>query len=228
MGLAAMAEGNYAKAIADFTRAIKINPYDPILWKDLGEAYMAAKFYGQAERAFKKALSLKPDYGEVMYDLGLLYAQWGKYKEAINWLSKAANLPTYENRYIAYYELAHVYKKLGDEKKYLENLQTAVNLYPKFKNALLELANYYLKKGNLKRAEYFYLQYLAYYPTDWNVALKYAEVLIKHNKFKEAKVILKNIINNSQNPQVVSKAYKLINKLLLKEAQQKVKNYNNL
>ena len=227
LGLAAMAQGNYAKAIADFTRAVKINPKDPIVWKYLGEAYMAAKFYPQAEKAFNKALSLKPDYGEVMFDLGLLYEQWGKYDEAIKWLKKAAYLPTYEERYLAFYELAQVYKKLGDEQNYLKNLNIAVNLYPRFKKALLELADYYAKQGNVDKAYLYYAQYLSYYPTDWNIALKFARFLIEHNRFSEAKALLKEIVNQSQDPQVVQKAYKLINELLIKEAQMKFKNKNN-
>ncbi len=227
MGQAAMAQGNYAKAIADFTRAVKINPKDPILWKDLGEAYMAAKFYDDAEKALLKALRLKPDYGDAIYDLGLLYFQKGDYSKAIYWLSRAANLPTYENRYLAYYQLAQVYKKLGDESNYLKNLQTAINLYPRFSAALLEIANYYVSKGAFDKAEPYFVQYLSYYPSDWNVALTYADLLIEHNRFKEARAILKNIVNSSQNPQVVSKAYKLINKLLLKEAQQKINLQNN-
>ncbi|NPA14000.1 MAG: tetratricopeptide repeat protein [Aquificae bacterium] len=223
LGLAAMAEANYAKAIANFVRATELNPYDPVYWKNLGEAYMAAKFYSKAQKAFLQALKLKPDYGEAMLDLGLLYKAQGDYNRAIYWLSKAANLDTFENRYIAYYELAKVYKELGNDEAYVENLQRAVDLLPSFKEGLLALANYYLKKGDLANAEKYLKLYLSFYPNDYNIRLKLASLLIEENKLTEAKKLLKTIIEKSPNPQIVDQAYKLVNKLLIKEAQNKLK-----
>jgi thioredoxin-like negative regulator of GroEL len=128
---------------------------------------------------------------------------------------------------LAFYQLAQVYKTLGEEDKYLQNLKTAINLYPRFKAALLEIANYHLAKGDFKGAEPYFVQYLTYYPNDWAVTLRYAELLIEHDRFKEARALLKGVVNNSHDPKVVSAAYKLINKLLLKEAQRKVELQNN-
>jgi len=223
LGLAAMVEENYAKAIANFSRAVQVNPYDPELWKNLGEAYTAAKFYKKAKEAFFKALALKPDYGEVYYDLGVLYTQWGKLKEAEKWFKKAGELDTYDERYKAFFALAHLYKMQGKEKKYLISIQKAINLYPKYKEALLELANYYQRKKQYKLAEKYYIQYLSAYPNDEIITLKYISLLIEEGKYTPAKKILRNLINTSQNPQIVEKAYKLVNEILLKEAQEKLK-----
>jgi len=223
LGLAAIGEANYAKAIANFKRAVQINPRDPELWKNLGEAYMLAHFYKKAEQSFRRALTLKPDYGEVYYDLGILYAQWGKDKEALKWLTKAANLDTYGERYKAFYQLAHLYKKLGKEKEYEQNLKRAIDLFPRYKEALLELAHYYTSKGRYKEAERYYLTYLTFYPNDERVILAYAEMLAKAKKFQKAKKILKNLIDKSQNPQTIDRAYKLVQKILVMEAEEKLK-----
>ena len=223
LGIAAMAEENYAKAIANFKRAVQMNPYDPELWKNLGEAYTAAKFYQKAEQAFSRALALKPDYGDVYYDMGILYTEWGKYKKAEEWFKKAGSLDTYGERYKAFYALAHLYKKEGKEKEYLQALKKAVDLYPKYREALIELARYYKKKGNYREAERYYIQYLASYPDDEGVALEYAELLIKEGQYTRAKKFLKGLIDSSQNPQTVEKAYKLVNEILIKEAQEKLK-----
>ena len=189
----------------------------------MGEAYTLAKFYKKAEWAFKRALRLKPDYGEVYYDLGMLYINWGRYKAAQWWLKKAAELDTYGERYKAFFALAHLYKKLGNEKAYLESLKRAVDLYPKYKEALEELANYYYQKGNFAKAEYYLRLYLINYPNDERISLKLAKLLIEENKLKEAKLLLKQLIDSSTNPQTVQKAYKLVNQLLLKEAELKLK-----
>ena len=223
LGIAAMAEENYAKAIANFRRAVQLNPYDPEYWKNLGEAYTAAKFFEKAREAFGKALALKPDYGEVYYDLGVLYTQWGKYGEAIKWFKKAAYLDTYEERYKAFYALAQLYKKLGKEKEYVANLQRAVDLYPRYKEALLELARYFASKGFYPKAELYYLRYLSAYPNDEKVTLEYARLLVKEGKYDRAKKILKSLIDGSQDPQIVAQAYKLVNQILIKEAQERLK-----
>jgi len=223
LGLAAMAESNYAKAIANFKRATEVNPNDPVLWKNLGEAYLFAHFYKKAERSFLKALSLKPDYGEVLFDLGLLYYEQGEYKKAVQWFKKAANLDTYDERYKAFFFLAHAYKKLNDLKNYERALQRAIDLYPAYREALLELARYYEEKGNYSSAESYYRLYLSQYPNDYAIKLNLAKILIKEGKLKEAKLVLKNIVENCQNGEIVSKAYKLVNEILLKEAQERLK-----
>jgi len=227
LGLAAMVEQNYAKAIANFKHAVQLNPYDPELWKNLGEAYTAAKFFKKAEEAFKRALTLKPDYGEVYYDLGMLYTEWGKYKKAVEWFKKAAQLDTYAERYKAFYALARLYKRLGDEKNYVQMLKRAVDLYPRYKKALLELAHYYKEKGDYKDAEIYYYKYLAVYPNDGNIAIELAQLLAKEGKYEEAKRLLRSVIDNSQNPQVVQRAYRVVNQILIEEAQSKLKKQNS-
>jgi len=221
MGLAAMAEGNYAKAIAYFTKGVKVTPDDPVMWKLLGDAYAAAKFYPEAERAYLKALELKPDYGEAMFGLGVLYKEWGRLEEALPWLEKAAALPTYEERYRAFYQLAQIYKSLGNEELYLKNLQVAVNLYPYYGEALLELARHYGAKGDLETAKRYYLLYLNAHPGDDRVRLELARLLVQNGRYEEAKALLKKMVTTSQNPEAVAEAYRLINEILLKEASSK-------
>jgi len=223
LGLAAMAQDNYAKAIANFKRAAELTPNDPVVWKNLGEAYLFAKFYKKAEKSFLRALKLKPDYGEVMFDLGLLYYQKGQYKKAVEWFNKAANLDTYEDRPHAFYMLAQAYKRLGDEKNYVKALQRAIDLYPAYKEALLELARYFKQKGNYSSAESFYRLYLLRYPQDYAVKLELAQMLIEAHKINDAKYLLKDIVENCQDPSLVERAYKLVNRILVEEAKQKLK-----
>jgi len=223
MGLAALAEFNYSKAIANFKKAVQIEPNEPEYWNNLGKAYMLSKFYKEAEWAFYKALKLKPDYGEAMLNLGLLYSHWGKYDKAIYWLRKAAYNETYEDRYKAFYYLAQVYRKLGKEALYAVNLQMAVDLYPPYREGLLELINFYKSKGDLKKALKLYKQFFLYYPNDLKTLLDYSELLIKVGNLSEAKRILKRVIENAKSEEITQRAYKLINKILLTEAKRKMK-----
>ena len=234
LGMAAMVEENYSKAIANFKKAVKLNPKDPELWKNLGEAYTAAKFYKQAKEAFQKALALKPDYGEVYYDLGVLYTEWGKYKKAEEWFKKASSMDTYEDRYKAYHALAQLYKKQNQQRLYAKFLQKSVDLYPRYKKGLLELAHYYVAKGKYNKAEWYYIKYLSVYPNDWKVAMEFAKVLAKEGKYTEAKRLLRKVIDTAQNPQVVEGAYRLVQQILVEEAkhkleqEKKVKEHQNI
>ena len=228
MGMAAMVEENYSKAIANFKKAVKLNPKDPELWKNLGEAYTAAKFYKQAEEAFHKALALKPDYGEVYYDLGVLYTEWGKYGEAEKWFKKASSMDTYEDRYKAYHALAQLYEKQNRQNLYVKSLQKSVDLYPRYKKGLLELARYYVAKGEYSKAEGYYIKYLSVYPNDWKVAMEFAKVLAKEGKYTEAKRLLRRVIDTAQNPQVVEEAYRLVQQILVEEAKQKLEQEKKL
>ncbi len=223
LGLAEMAKENYAKAIEYFTKALKLDPENPKLWKELGEAYAAAKFYGEAEKDFLKALSLKPDYGEAMFDLGLLYFHWKKYDKALKWLKKAAYLPTYGDRYKAFYQLAKLYKKLGNLRLYLQNLQYAVNLYPLYDKPLLELARYYASVGDLENARIYYTKYIASHPNDVKVAVEYVRFLLNKGRYGEARKLLAWLRDEVVNPEDVSEVQNLINELILKEAEQKLK-----
>ena len=223
LGMAAMVEENYSKAIANFKKAVKLNPRDPELWKNLGEAYTAAKFYRKAENAFRRALTLKPDYGEVYYDMGVLYTEWGKYREAEKWFKKASSMDIYEDRYKAYHALAQLYKKQNMQNLYAKALQKSVDLYPRYKKGLLELARYYTEKGEYTKAEGYYIKYLSVYPNDWKVAMEFAQVLAKEGKYSEAKRLLRKVIDTAQNPQVVEEAYRLVQQILVEEAKQKLK-----
>lgn len=51
-------ENKYKEAIEDYTKAIEIDKYDPLLYKDCGRCLMLAKEYDQAIPNFKKAIDL--------------------------------------------------------------------------------------------------------------------------------------------------------------------------
>ena len=55
---ASRASGEYARALADIERAIRIAPRDPYLWLELGETYLALDDRQQAAANARKAMSV--------------------------------------------------------------------------------------------------------------------------------------------------------------------------
>ena len=55
---ASRASGDYALALADIERAIRIEPRNPYLWLELGEIHLSGGDNGQAAAMARKALSI--------------------------------------------------------------------------------------------------------------------------------------------------------------------------
>jgi tetratricopeptide (TPR) repeat protein len=79
--------------------------------------------------SLKAALSLNPRLPQAYFQLGLVYAQQGKYAEAIRVLKKAISLDPINDEY--HYRLAFAYRKSGDEEKFHEELDEFQKLHSK-------------------------------------------------------------------------------------------------
>ena len=76
-GMDAYFQKKYKEAIEEFTAAVKIDPFNPVLYSNLGYAYYDS---GDPEKAFeyqKKALDLDPQFANAHYGVALLYKKLG-------------------------------------------------------------------------------------------------------------------------------------------------------
>jgi Tfp pilus assembly protein PilF len=72
-GTSSLKQGDYGTAIAQFDRAILLNPNSDKAHNLLGIAYINLKNYSAAEREFQKAVRLNPKYFEAYNNLGGVY-----------------------------------------------------------------------------------------------------------------------------------------------------------
>lgn len=75
-------EGRYDKAIAEFEKALKLNPKDASSHFGLGNSYFLKKDYKKALGHYKQVVKLKPNYAKVHYAMGLAYRRLGMKEEA--------------------------------------------------------------------------------------------------------------------------------------------------
>ncbi|MDD2903677.1 MAG: tetratricopeptide repeat protein [Syntrophales bacterium] len=80
------------KAIAAYTKAIKINPKLGKAYNNRGVAYMMKKQYDQALADFNKAIKLDPKNGKAYNNRAIVYAYLGENLKANQDINKAKSL----------------------------------------------------------------------------------------------------------------------------------------
>ncbi len=142
-------QGSYTEALREFLKAESLYPDDPFLQNDLGLTYKAKKKPDLAITHFKKALALKPDYAPAKNNLGTVYLDKGEWDVAIAYFKEVAESLVYTSPHLPLSNLGWAYynKKAYEqaEKYYLEALEIA----PKFINALRGLGLTYMAMGKV-------------------------------------------------------------------------------
>jgi tetratricopeptide (TPR) repeat protein len=81
-GVGYQKKGDHAKAIADFTRSIKINATDPKAFRARGSSYADIGEYDLAIADYTETIRLDPNFQGIYYDRGWTYAQQPDYARA--------------------------------------------------------------------------------------------------------------------------------------------------
>jgi tetratricopeptide (TPR) repeat protein len=74
--------GQYEQAVAEYTKAQKLDPLKPILSADLALALIVVQRYEEAVEAARKALEVDPDFYMAHYAIALAKEQQGDYRQA--------------------------------------------------------------------------------------------------------------------------------------------------
>ncbi len=218
LGMSAYYAKNYSEAIARLYRAAKVAPNEPMIWNALGITYMEVEEYKKAEEAFKRALKASPNNPESKMNLGILYLRMKDYRRAIKFLKEALSDETFDKKHIAFYNLAKVYKELGDKKKYLEYLKKATAYNPLFLEAQLELGSAYMDEKRYEEAEKLYKSLIANNFKTPDIYLSLAKVYYETGEYDKAKETVKFVLENRQaNNLQRTQAYELLSKILVEE-----------
>ena len=142
-------QGDYTAALKEFLKAESLYPDDPFLHYNLGLAYKAKKKLDLAGQHFKKAIILKPDYAPAQNGLGTVYLDKQEWDNAIQYFNAAQNNLLYATPYIPLSNLGWAYYNKKEyataEKYYLD----ALDINPKFINALRGLGLTYMAMGKV-------------------------------------------------------------------------------
>ncbi len=109
--------GQYDKAIEAYKTGLNRKPDQPMLYNNMGGAYIYKHMYPEAEAALKKELEMVPNNCCATFNLGLVYKFTGKIAPAIEMWKKTLVLnKDFAN---AYQQLAEYYKAVHDPINYM-------------------------------------------------------------------------------------------------------------
>ncbi len=82
LGIAYRNKDRLEEAIRAYQKALSLDPENPVVMKNLGDAFYLAKEYARAVEICQKALKSNPRFHQARSTLGLAYYRMGKYREA--------------------------------------------------------------------------------------------------------------------------------------------------
>jgi len=128
LGIQAIQEENYEKAVELFTKAIEENPDEAIGYINFGNLLSSMNEDERAEKFFQKAITLDENAATAYYSLANLYYNAERFEEAAKLYEKA--IGTGIEGPDAYYMLGKSLEKEGLTKLSLPYLQRASELAP--------------------------------------------------------------------------------------------------
>ncbi len=152
---AASSQDDSPGAVAEYRRALAINPRQPGLHFEMGRALLASSqsesVRDEAQQCFEAELALSPTDANSEYELGEVYALRSEFTVALEHYSRALQLqPALVEAHLA---IAKTLSSLGRSGEALPHLETAEHLDPQNDLAHYKLAQAYRALGREPDAE---------------------------------------------------------------------------
>ena len=154
-GNAYLINGQIQKAIADFDKALSLNPRSPRAWFFRGVTRGKLKQYQLAINDYSEAIRLKPDFVEAYFNRGTAYGRLHDFSSAIVDLSTVIRArPTFIK---AYTNRGTAYALNKQIKKALDDFDKAIELDPVHPVVRLNRASIYRQQGKRPQATSDYM-----------------------------------------------------------------------
>jgi type IV pilus assembly protein PilF len=149
---AKLAQSQPEAAIAEYRKALEINPKDPETHLGLAEAYRRKEMLSDCEAELREALRLDPGYHEARLALGVTHLQQERWTEAAAEFQKLVDDPTFIRPARALVNLGWAHYKSGDLDRASAELQRALKTDRTNYTAHLDLGIVLFDKGELVEA----------------------------------------------------------------------------
>ncbi len=155
LGFLLQQRGDNARALAEYRRAIAINPTDPGALTNLGNVLRDLDNVGEAEASYRRALSIRQDHREANNNLGMMLSDRGQHSEALECYRKAlAVSPSFVD---ALNNSAVATRRLGKTDEAIELWKQAILLRPNCVEAHVYLADTLADLGAIEEARSYAL-----------------------------------------------------------------------
>jgi tetratricopeptide (TPR) repeat protein len=138
--------GKYKKALQYLERSVRLYPFLPNAWNNLGVALKETGRPDEAVIAFQKAVELSPEYFQVIVNLGKIYLEKGELEKARERFETGMRKsPFFAGSYTG---MGRLLLRQGELDKAMEMIQKSLSLNSYQPEALLLLGEIWEKKGD--------------------------------------------------------------------------------
>jgi tetratricopeptide (TPR) repeat protein len=184
LGLALSQKGKVDEAIAQFQKALQINPDSAQAHNNLGAALFQKGNVDEAIAHYRMALQINPDYMEAQNNLGLALLQKGNVDEAIAHYQQALQIdPDYAD---AHDNLGNALFQKGNVDEAIAQYQQALQINPGFAQAHNNLGAALFQKGSVDEAIAHFQKALQINPDSANAHFNLGNALLQKNNVDEA------------------------------------------
>jgi tetratricopeptide (TPR) repeat protein len=149
-GVAYYNQGKFDLAIADYNKAIELNPKGAEAYNNRGNAYSKQGNLQQAIADYNKAIELNPKGAEVYNNRGIVYYNQGKFDLAIADYNKAIELNKFYPE--AYFNRGLAYNKQDKFDQAIRDFDEAIRLNPALIEVYESRGDDHLASGNFEKA----------------------------------------------------------------------------
>jgi Tfp pilus assembly protein PilF len=187
-GLAYDARGRFEQAIADYNKALEINPKYVNAYDNRGVVWARQGRFDKAVADYSQAIALSPDWAQAYNNRGAALFQQGNFSQAITDYSKAIAL---NHEYAdAYNNRGTVYSRQGNLSQALADYNKAIARNAHSAQEYNNRGNVYTKAGNYSQAMADYRRAI---DSDPDFAQTYNNLAIVFYKAKEYAKALDNL-----------------------------------
>lgn len=178
------ANGDRDKAIANYEKAVAINPEYATLYAPLGLAYVDAGEVAKAENCLQKATTASIDDVDVRFLRGLVNFKQNNNAEALSALDRALEM---DGRFVeAQYYRGQVLDRMGKSDQAIASYQKAIELEPAFTPASFDLGVAFYNKGDYNNAAAAYQETVKYDNANYQAHANLASTYRQLEKFPDA------------------------------------------
>ena len=187
-------KGDYESALPHHKQAVKLNPKNPFLLKNLGVTYSLLGNEEEAIELFDRALEIKPDDYNTLRNKGVSLSILGKMEEAIELYDKALEIKP--DDYKSLRQKGVSLSKIGKEEDAIELFDRALEIKLDDYHSLREKGLSLSKIGKDEEAIELFDRALEIKSDDWRALISKAFTLEYIDKRKDAEDIFKYLRHN--------------------------------
>jgi tetratricopeptide (TPR) repeat protein len=192
-GVSDIKQGNFEKAVQNYTLCTEILPKRMDGYINLGYAYTQWKKDTIAVEVYKKALGVDSTNLEIRSYLGTLYYRTKQYEKSVAVLKSVIDKADPKTKIYqdALYYTAYSYDLLQQTDKAIDTYMTALKATPDNKDLLFNLGRLYLLKEDYEKASEYFNRVLATNPDDFDAVFNIGFAMIQQKKYEEAVALFK-------------------------------------